>query len=186
MSRGPKPRYAPLERGQRFGRWIVLVRVSPRHVEVRCDCGREQITNESNLRNGLSTGCVRCAKRKYKLGDEVNGRFIVALSPACVQCLLCGRVAQADSASKHGCTCQRKRVRRTDTLRAIGARCGISREMVRLRRAAGWSNKRILAHYGADKQNVMTAFHVEHLSRTSPNGENDNGKRQEQKQDQRR
>jgi len=51
--------------GQRFGKWLVLKRANSSRAGqarwlCRCDCGREQIVQGGNLRNGTSGGCRSC------------------------------------------------------------------------------------------------------------------------------
>ena len=58
--------------GKRFGRWLVLERVSndknrqPRWL-CRCECGREKIVRGFVLRNGKSCKCIYCARTKHGL-----------------------------------------------------------------------------------------------------------------------
>lgn len=52
--------------GRRFGRWLVIARdteTPPGHALAICDCGRMSYVALSNLRSGMSRGCLDCAYR---------------------------------------------------------------------------------------------------------------------------
>ena len=58
--------------GKRFGRWIVLKRTSngkDRHARwfCKCECGRERIIGDFQLRNGISRQCHSCGNTKHGL-----------------------------------------------------------------------------------------------------------------------
>ena len=57
--------------GQRFGRWAVLSRgPNNKHGHTmwhcQCDCGRERVVQDVNLRSGNSRGCKSCQTKRLK------------------------------------------------------------------------------------------------------------------------
>ena len=57
------------EIGKTFGRWTVLRDVGKRSIrgavcwECRCECGNIRYVRGDNLRQGISTQCVECARK---------------------------------------------------------------------------------------------------------------------------
>jgi len=67
--------------GQRYGSWVVLAEAGRgkgrrRLVKARCGCGREQIVALGNLRQGLSTQCLSCAKKGRPSNRRTHGEAL--------------------------------------------------------------------------------------------------------------
>jgi len=67
-----KPKYEPIQIGEKFGLWTVIEKGTFRHNQQRwiteCKCGNRGEVAQQHLRGGKSTRCVVCAG--HKLSEE--------------------------------------------------------------------------------------------------------------------
>lgn len=74
--------------GQRFGSWVVLQFAGQSEGKAKialwkckCDCGFESVVYGTVLRNGKSTGCLSCAKKKVSIARTIHGHCGTVKSP---------------------------------------------------------------------------------------------------------
>lgn len=73
------PKYAPIQIGERFTKWIVLgkgdFKYNQQKWKVRCDCGIEKQVASQHLRNQKSTCCIKCAGKKKTLRSLLKNKY---------------------------------------------------------------------------------------------------------------
>ena len=91
MTKGPK--IIDLT-GKRFGKLLVLRRSKHRvcgHImwDCICDCGIKKTVQGGHLKRGATKSCHTCGRVKYKVGDKVGKKKIIAVNDDYTYTILC-------------------------------------------------------------------------------------------------
>lgn len=77
-----KPKYAPIQIGEKINLWTVLEKGSFKHNQqrwlCRCECGNQKEVAQQHLRTGASSRCVKCVGKRHT--ERAAERYVGAYS----------------------------------------------------------------------------------------------------------